>query len=80
MRGFSPHIVRHLLIASVHQSTHGRSPSLPGADKRLVANDRFLYSDQMLISLSKLAAIGKIQTNILSKVRPVGLISINTKD
>ena len=35
----------------------------------------------MLISLSSLAAVGKIQKNIFkTKVRPVGLIDINTKE
>ena len=34
----------------------------------------------MLRSLSNLAAMGKIQKNILSKVRLVGLININTKE
>ena len=34
----------------------------------------------MLRSLSNLAATGKIQKNILTKVRLVGLININTKE
>jgi len=33
----------------------------------------------MLISLISLAAMGTIQTNISTKVRPVGLINVNTK-
>ena len=32
----------------------------------------------MLISLSNLAPISKIQKNIYAKVRPVGLINTNT--
>ena len=34
----------------------------------------------MLISLTNLAAMRKIQKNIWNKVRPVSLININTKD
>ena len=34
----------------------------------------------MLISLTNLAAMGKIQKNISTKVRLVGLININTKE
>jgi len=34
----------------------------------------------MLISLSNLAVMGKIQKNIQTKERPVGLININTKE
>ena len=33
----------------------------------------------MLISLISLAAMGTIQTKISTKVRPVGLINVNTK-
>ena len=34
----------------------------------------------MLISHSNLAAMSKIQKNIQTKVRPVGLININTEE
>ena len=34
----------------------------------------------MLISLSNLAALDKIQKNIWTKVRLVGLINMNTKE
>ena len=34
----------------------------------------------VLISFSNLAAMGKIQKNICTKVRPVGLININKKE
>ena len=34
----------------------------------------------MLISLSNFAAMGKIQKNISAKMRPIGLININTKE
>ena len=34
----------------------------------------------MLISLSDLAAMGKIQKNISANMRPVGLINRNTKE
>ena len=34
----------------------------------------------MLISLSNLAAIGKIQKNIQTKMRPIGLINKNSKE
>ena len=34
----------------------------------------------MLISPSNLAAMGKMQKNIQTKVRPLGLININTKE
>ena len=34
----------------------------------------------MQISLSNLAAMGKIQKNISTKMRPVGLINVNTKE
>ena len=34
----------------------------------------------MLIDLSNLAAIGKIQKNISIKERPTGLININTEE
>ena len=34
----------------------------------------------MLISLTSLIAMGKILKNISIKVRPVGLININTKE
>ena len=33
----------------------------------------------MLISLCNLNAMGKIQKNIQTKMKPVGLININTK-
>ena len=43
--------------------------------------DQIKYSFAlMLISLSSLAAMGKIQKNIQDKVRSVGLISIKTKE
>ena len=34
----------------------------------------------MLISFSSLAAMGKIQKNTYTKMRPEGLININTKE
>ena len=34
----------------------------------------------MLISPSNLATMGKIQKNISTRVRPVGIISVNTKE
>ena len=43
--------------------------------------DRIQYSSvSMLMSLSNLAAMGKSQKNIYTKVRPVGLINTNTKE
>ena len=34
----------------------------------------------MLISLSNLTFVGTIQKNIYTKVRPIGLIDVNTKE
>ena len=39
-----------------------------------------LKKNAMLISLSSLAAMRKIQKNMLTKMRPVGLIDINTTE
>ena len=55
-------------------------------DSKLSTIDLFHNGDQiwysfvfMLISLINLAAMGTIQKNVLTKVRPVGLVNINTK-
>ena len=43
--------------------------------------DQIKYSFVLMpISLSDLAVIGKIQKNIWTKTRPVGLININAKE
>ena len=53
----------------------------------IICIDLFHNGDQiwysfvlMLISLINLAVMGTIQKNVSTKVRPVGLININTKE